>query len=360
MMVHILPRYFRKRFFSLFFYCLLSTIIIFLVVDLVENFDRFIDRQVPWQMTVQYYLLYIPYLLVLIMPASTLLATVFSIGSMARHNELVALKALGYSLYRIMGTLLFIGFVISVFTFCLSEGLVVYTNREKESIEKEYLGMHRRRQESKFENLVIQEPPDKIIAIGRYDSNQMIAYRVKIETFLDHRLVSKLDAPRMRWDGDAWIVDEGVERNFYGDREEAATLIAPRRYKFQFNPRELLLAQLLPDAMTMKELNWFVKRIRQTGGEVRQWMTGLHMRISYPMTNLIIVLFSVPIAFNRRKKNVALGFGLSLLVCFLYFGLIKTGQTMGEKGSLFPMGAAWFGNGIMGLCGLVNLMKTRK
>ena len=88
-MIRILSRYMLRQFFSLFIFCLLSVIFIFLIVDLIENLDQFLDRNVPWKIILQYYLYFIPYIVVLTMPVATLLATVFSIGGMARTKWLL-------------------------------------------------------------------------------------------------------------------------------------------------------------------------------------------------------------------------------------------------------------------------------
>ena len=359
-MIRILPAYIRSRFLGLFFFCLLSVIVLFLVVDLVENVDRFIDKKVPQKVIFLYYIYYVPYILVLTMPVATLLATVFSVGNFARHNEIIAMKSLGYSLYRMMRTLLAMGFLVSLFSFVLAEGLVAQTNRRKEDIRRAYLDRAGRRVSSRLRDLEIQEPPDKIVTIGYYDGKTHVAHKVKIETFRDHRLVSRLDAPSMRWAGGVWVVTEGYQRRFEGGAEEAVPIQHPLRFHFRFNPRELLMAQVTPDEMGFGELLAFVGRVRQSGGDVHRWMTDLYLRIAFPLSNVIIVLISVPLAYRRRRKSVAVGFGMSLLVCFFYFGLVKTGQTLGQKGSLPPLLGAWLGNGIMGVWGFVNVRRARK
>lgn len=356
----ILPRYLRRRFLGLFLFSLLSVIVIFLIIDLVENLDQFIDREVPRRIIFFYYLYYIPYILVLTMPVATLLTTVFSVGSFARHNEMVAMKSLGYSLYRVMWTLLGIGFWISLLSFILSEGIVVQTNRNKEEIRRTYLDRVSGRFSSRLKNLEIQEPPDKIITIGYYDGEKQIANQVKVETFLGSRLVSRLDSPSMIWNGEAWVVNEGYQRLFQGESEQAVLISQPIHFYFQFDPAELVLAQIKPDEMSFRELIEFVRKVRLLGGEAHRWLTDLHLRIAFPLSNLIIVLLGVPIAYNRRKKSLAVGFGVSFLVCFIYFGLVKMGQTMGQRGSMHPFWAAWLGNEIMGISGVINMIKTRK
>lgn len=357
--MRILPRYIRNRFIRLFLFCLLSSILLFLIVDLVEDLDNFIDKQVSPRIIMLYYLYYLPYIVVLTLPVVTLLSTVFTVGSLARHNEMVALKALGYSLYRVMAHMLFLGLCISFISFLLAEGVVAGSNRKKEDIREAYLQKDRGRS-VRLTNMEIQEPPDKIITIGYYDMEKHVAHRVTIETLSGNRLISRIDASQMRWDEGSWLIEEGYSRVFRGDKEEASPLSGPLRLHFQFNPEQLVLAQSRPDEMSYRELLRFIRRVRQAGGEVHQWLTDLHIRIAFPLGNLIIVLFSVPITYNRRKRSLIIGFGVSLAVCFFYFGIVKTGQTMGQKGSVHPLLAAWMGNIIMTAGSFVNIWKTRK
>jgi len=356
----ILPAYFRRLFIQIFVGCLVAVVLIFIVTHLVENLDEFIDKSVPLKVTVLYYLYHIPYTVVITSPIATLLAAVFSIGSLAKHNELVALKALGYSLYRVMGTLLIMGLIVSGIMFVVAEGVAIKSNRKREQIQTRFIDGVPSRVSSKIRNLEIQEPPNQIIFMGVFDGDSQVATQVKIETFVSNRLVSRVDAPAMLWDGESWVISRGFERTFNGDHEEAKPIRQPRRYTFQFDPDQLLLAQIKPDEMSFRELSWFVRRVRQSGGEVRKWMTELHLRIAFPLANLMIVLFSVPLVYNRRKKSLTTGFGIALVICFLYFGLVRMGQTMGEKGSVYPWIAAWMGNAVMTAGGGVNVVKTRK
>ena len=164
----------------------------------------------------------------------------------------------------------------------------------------------------------------------------------------------------MIYSGDSWIIQRGFERHFDGNTETVVAVVTPLRFHFNFNPDELIQAQGIPEQMPYKVLKKYISRIAQSGGETCQWLTELHIRIAYPFSNLLIVLFAVPLAYNRRKKNIAVGFGISLTVVFFYFGIVKMGQTMGQNGTLPPLIAAWLGNAIMTAGGIINLIKTRK
>ncbi|MBN2414807.1 LptF/LptG family permease [bacterium] len=359
-MTTLLPAYILRKFTGLFLLCVLSVIVLFLVIDGIENMDKFIDRDVPFGVTFKYYLYYIPYILVLTLPVATLLAAVFAVVGLARGNEIVAMKSLGFSLYQLLIPMLGAGMVISMISFFTAEVIVARTTEKKDAIEQEYLrGGSSTKFLSRFRNMQIKDE-DTIITIGYFDIKRRLAHRVRIQEIVDGRLAYRLDADSMSWENGGWIIRRGIERTFNDSTEVAADLASPAVFRFHFNPEELIQAQGSPEDMGYWELKKYVDRIRRSGGETSQWLTELHLRISYPLSNLLIILFSVPLVYNRRKKNIALGFGISLTVVFFYFGLVKMGQTLGQNGNLPPLLGAWMGNMIMCTGSVINLLKTRK
>jgi lipopolysaccharide export system permease protein len=359
-MVRILPRYIRKRFFGFFFFSVVSAVLVFLVIDLVQDLDRFIDRKVPQSIVWLYYVYYLPYLTVLTMPVASLMATVFSVGSFARQNEMVALKSLGYSYGMVMRTYVAAGLAVSLFAFGLSEGLAVHTTRKKEEIRRTYMEGIRPQFRYMPDRVEIQEPPNRLVTIGNFDVQKKIAYRVKIETVERNRLVSRVDAVSMTWDGTFWIVREGYKRLFEGEDETATPIQEVIKFRFGFDPEDIVRIQVKPDEMTIGELQKFMRRVRESGGEVYRWSTDFHLRIAFPLSNVIIVLLSVPLVYNRRKKSLTVGFGFSLTISFFYFGIVKLGQTIGQNGAVPPFFAAWMGNLIMVIFGFFETLMIRK
>lgn len=343
----------------MFSFILLGIIILFVVVDLVENVDKFLDKKVPKGIIVQYYLFFIPYIIVLTLPVATLLSTVFTVGTLAKDNELVAMKALGFSLYSVMNALMIVGFMVSVGSFVVSEGIAATANKKKAEITRQYLQKSRSSKRN-IRNIQIQEPPNQIISMDIFEVNHKIGKNVKIETFDGSKLISRIDTPEIYYEDNHWFILTGFRRDFNGESETASAIEEAVYFDFQFTPKEIMMTQVRPDEMNFNELKHFIFRIRQSGGEVHRWLTDYYLRISFPLNNMIIVLFSIPLAYNRRKKSLAVGFGLSLVVCFIFFGMIKVGQTLGQNGHISPLIGAWAGNGIMSVAGLVYLFSVRK
>ena len=123
-----ISRYVLKEFLSFLWYILLAFSIIFILVDLVENADKFIDGKMQFHLIALYYFFYLPYILILTIPVAMLLATMFSLGRLVGDNEITALKASGVSLYRILTPLYILSLVIGVIVLVFSEFVVPKAN----------------------------------------------------------------------------------------------------------------------------------------------------------------------------------------------------------------------------------------
>ena len=343
----------------IFLFSLIAVIFLFLSLDLIENMDKFIDKHVPWHTTLLYYFYYIPNIFVTILPGVTMLAAVFSIGNLAKTNEIVAMKALGISLYQIIFILLGISFFICLGSFFVSEFVAAETNQQKENIVRTYLKPHLGSR-TQLQNLKIQEPDGTIVTFFSYHLDKNIADQVKVERFHDGRLVERWDMPHMVWDGKQWSATEGYYRKFDNGQEAIEIIQGGREFHFNFSPEDFHIFLIKPEELGLLDLRKYVRRVKQAGGEVGKWETDYQMRFAFPLSNLFIVLLSVPFAYNRRRKSVAIGFIICLGLGFFYFGLMQAGQSLGHQGRLTPIVAAWLGNVLAMVFGLLNLVLTRK
>ncbi len=108
------------------------------------------------------------------------------------------------------------------------------------------------------------------------------------------------------------------------------------------------------------ELYDYISRVKRGGGEAQKEMVDLFLKISFPFANLIIILFGAPLASNPRRSGAAFGFGVSLMICFLYWGFIQLGRALGHHGTLHPFLSAWLANLVFGGIGGILLWKTPK
>jgi len=356
----ILDRYLTRQFLATLVFALVAFIALVLIVDLVEHLDEFIDKKVPKLVILTYYLYSLPYMIVLTLPVAMLLASLFSVGQLARYNELIAMKSCGISLYRILVPLFGLAFLVSVLAFFFGEKVVPWASQNKENIKRVYIDRLPPTFEASTTDIYLQDRADRRLVIGFFDVRDTVAHQVSIQEVRGDRMIRRWDAPRMIWQKGAWILENGYAREFQGEEEVAQPFETYRFGNLAFQPKDIARVQKDPIEMNYEELKRFIAQVRRSGGDPERWKVDLHLKIAFPFANLIIVLFGAPLASSKRRSGVAVGFAISLFICFLFFGLIKFAQTLGHNGTLPPFVAAWIANGLFGLGAVGTMMRVRK
>jgi len=356
----ILSRYLISQFLSVLIFSIIAFALVFVIVDLIENLDHFIDREVPKLIIAIYYFYYLPYIIILVLPIAMLLASLFSVGNLSRFNELTAMKASGISLYRIAIPLWGLGLIISLFALVFGEFVVPVASQKKFDIKRLYVDRIPRRAYTRRTNIIFLEGENRRISISYFDGSRNIAHKVSIQNFTNGRMIKRIDAKTMIWGGNGWTLQNGVVRRFTSPEEMVEPFTRLSGLKFSFRPLDLQKLQKKPDEMDYFELRNFIDKISKVGADPQKWLVDLQLKIAFPFTNLIIILFGLPLAASHRHSGPALGFVISLIICFLFFGLIRTLQAMGHNGVLPPFWAAWSSNLLFATLGTILMIKAKK
>jgi lipopolysaccharide export system permease protein len=375
----ILDRYVSRKFLFNLLFSLTAFASIFITVDLLEKLSEFIDRKAPAFVVASYYFYYLPYVIILSMPVAMLLASMFSVGQLSKYNELAAMLSAGRSLHRILLPLFVIGALISGAMLIFAERVMPVANQRKAEIKQQYIDRMPRNLPARLSNLYFQESAGgdgsiansgeaavRRIFIGYYDETAKVAQKVSIQEYNGIFIAERIDAVQMRWRESAsgkigvWQMEQGYRRKFDGERESFARFDTLAMPELSFTPQVLTKVQKDPEEMSYGELQEFIREVARNGGNPERWLVDLYLKISFPLANFIIVLFGAPLAAGRIRSGGAVGVATSLVVCFLYFGAVKTSQSMGQNGTLDPLLAAWLGNIIFLAAGLAILVKARK
>ena len=356
----ILDRYLVKKFIFNLIFGILTFILIYLIIDLIENIDKFIDLKVKFITVFIYYLYYIPYIISLILPMAMLLACLFALGSMSQHNEIIAQKSAGISLYRITLPLLILALLISVLSGFFNEFVVPVTNQARLDMYRYDIKKNPRNIGTRRNDIYIQDLRNRKVSIGFFNGLNKEALTVSLQYFNGPVLVRRIDAKKMIWQDSTWVLQEVVERSIMDTIETINSYPQLVMKDLHFKPENLLEVQKNPEEMSYQELKIFITEMDRIGAEIRKWVVELYLKISYPFSNFIIILFGAPIAAQKRRSGTAVGIGISLMVCFIYFIFIHTGQVLGHQGTIVPWLAAWIGNIIFGIAGVFIMIKVRK
>lgn len=359
-MLKLIDAYILRKFFNLSVFIMFAGIAIFLAVDLIENLDKFIDREVGWDYIAKYYLYYIPYIMYLILPVTVLLTTLFSLGGMANANEIIALKASGVSMYRILLVLCIPAFFLSLFTLGFGETVVPYFNKQRMDIYRHQVKKIPKSSTTRRGRIYLLDGSDRLVHIGHFNGETRAAFNVSVQIAKDHTLLSRVDAKRMIYTKDHWILYDAVRRDFKGDSLTVEKIQVFDWRELSFIPEDLFKLQSKPEEMNYWELRDYVNKLINTGANAKRWRVDLQDKLATPFSAFIIVIFGIPIAVKKRRSGLMVGFGISLLVTFFYFGATNSGKILGYKGIFDPVTAAWAGHVIFGAAGIISVLTARK
>ncbi|MDZ7721350.1 MAG: LPS export ABC transporter permease LptG [candidate division KSB1 bacterium] len=357
--MRILDRYIALKFVGIFVFAIFAFLSIFVIVDLIENLDDFIKNDASTRITVLYYFYYLPFIFVLILPVTSLLSSLFSVGTLARQNEIVAMKAAGISLYRILAPLLILGILISVLSLGVANYFLPGATERQNMIERVHL--NKRKNVNRISNVWIKDDSTNRISMRYFDVIENTGNVVSIRRFEGRELRYRLDARKIIWKDSVWVLYNGFERYFQKDQETAISFNRKVFEKTTLRPENIKRMTKSPEAMSYAELKAFIQEVKRNGGDPDRWLVDLYLKLALPFANFIIILFGAPLSSSQTyRSGNAKGFGISLGVTFVYFGILKTTQALGHTGALPPGLAAWFANIVFGLLGGWVLFKAKK
>ena len=360
-----LDLYLIRQFLTTLAMTLLGFVCVILIVDLIENLDRFIDNSIPLNITIKYYVYAIPWFINIGLPMSMLISTVFCIGLLAKRNELTAMKATGISLYRIATPITTIGLIISFISFELDNTWVSKGNEVRYNIERKYMKRRSRvKHQTNLLNIFLQKNEKTHISIGKYKVKTTVGRNITAIT-LENGIVSKrLDARGIKWldSLNTWNITNFSIREFKDDGEvEKMTMSkGDTLLRLNFTPEDITQHSKTPDEMNFTDLTARIDQLKKNGVDTTKWEVDRLFKISFAFTNLIVVLFGLPLVVMKSKGGLSFGAGMGIFVIFIYYAFIKFGMSMGYKGIMPPLTAAWLGNVTFSIGGLILLVFARK
>ncbi len=329
---------------------------LFIIGDIAENLDTYIDRGLTGTEVATAYLYQLPLFIQWSFPIAALIAAVFTIHSMTLHREIVAAKAGGVSFYRLVAPLFLAGVGLTVAALGLTE-VVPRTNRIASQI------------------LRADTPGRSWRSDFVYRSENGLTWQVERLTAADGRMTDVvLERPpsssgpgihvlasAASWEADeGWTLAQGYLRRLLPDSTERAIEFDRMRMpEITERPDELLEVPPEPEEMTYAEIDHLAEIIQRTGGDAKELLVKREQKISIPVATLVILLFGAPLATSSKRGGAAFGIGISLATVIAYLMLFRVAGALGEAGALDPLAAAWMPNAVFLLAAVVALARVR-
>jgi len=344
-MIKKLDLYIFKKFISRVLFLLIIISSIILLTNFVEMIDNFINAGMGSKEIFNYYMLTIPMFISYAIPMSVTIGAVLSILYHIKNNELIAIRSLGISYFRVGTIIAICGVLMSITHFYFENSIVSNNNYKRSILMKKY---NLKKNKTKLRNFVEDIGKNKSIIIMNYNNKKEIANNITIKDIdQKNNIEYRIDANLMKWNQKLknWNFEKMNLRIWENNKLTNQRIVNDTSlFLKNINPIYLISEFTLPDEMGYFELSEFIKIKRESASNTNKWEVGLHHKISYPFSNLFLILFAIISAIGLKNSNVSYGVGLSLLIIVIYYILIVIGKNLGVEGTVNPLISAWIPN----------------
>ena len=339
---------------------LLFAIASFTVVSLslgvmFELVRKIVESGLPVLIAIQVLLMRLPSFLVISFPMATLMATLLAYSRLSANSELTALRSVGVTAQRMIAPALALSVVMTSLTFVFNDVIVPRSNRSAEYTLQRALGKAISTEKgkdivySRFGRLT-DEDGDRSKGLAQlFYAREFRMGTMEDVTVLDFSRVGftqMLVAEQAKWN-EAEGKWEFLDGKSFTLTPEGGTITAQfDRYLYPLSAAPARIARLPKDAnnMTVAEAIEAEQLLRDAGDrkEARRLRVRIQEKFTLPMACLVFGLIGSSLgAKPNNRTSRSQGFGISVVLILVYYVLSFSFSSLGVKGTLPPLLAAW-------------------
>ena len=382
----IIDDYIMRSFSSSFALVLASFSILFLIFTFFELIGDIVRNRTPLVTVGDYLINLIPFIVYHVTPECILVAVLITFGALARSSEFTAMKAAGFSLYRVVAPVLLLTAIVGGLLFAFAEFYLPAANRRQEALRavikgrpaQTFLQPDRKwisgqtyqtvAQTSLFGQQSDTQPsakpgdqPARIFYYQFFDAEQNIFANLSVFEFDpgSFTLRRRIFASSARWTGDRWSFENGWVRTFSGESLSSYTPFTASTFpEIQEQPQYFKKEDSQPQEMSFGELSRYITDLKQSGFDTKRLSVQLDEKFAYPAITLVMAILAIPFALATGKRSGVAGFAVAILLAVIYLGISSLFEAMGNVNTLPPPLAAWAPDLLFSLAGAWFLLRT--
>jgi LPS export ABC transporter permease LptG len=342
----ILDRHIIRRLLGPLALVIVSTSLLYVVIDLTDNVDDMAKNHASLEVIVGYYFNLVPQLIMDIMPLALMISVLILLTVLERQQELTAFKAGGISLYRVVVPILLIALAVASAMWVLSESVVPNSNRKAKQLLDRIKGRDAPRAYSAGgRQWLLSRDGQSFYSFLQFDETDQSMVRFSKFTIDEAmQLRFHLFAQRVTFVNGAWIAQSGWYRRIEPDGVVEFKMInGPLEVGIPESPEYFAHERRIPAEMTVKELKAHIDELIASGHQPTRLIVRWHQKLAYPLSAFLMVFLALPFGLNRGGKRVTTmqGVALALVLGIVYSVAVAFFGKLGEAEVLPAVIGAW-------------------
>jgi LPS export ABC transporter permease LptG/LPS export ABC transporter permease LptF len=363
----ILDEYVVREFLGTFTLVLAGFVLLMLVFTFFELVGDILRNHIPLSTVGAYLINLTPSMLYQIAPLAVLIGVLVTFGVLNRNSEIIAMKATGISLYRLVIPIVSIAGILSICLFLFDQYYLPQANRRQEALRSTIKGRPPQTFLHPEQKWMFGQPhpgePGRIFYYQFFDPDTNEFANLSVFEFdpTSFSISRRIFAARAFWDAttSSWTFENGWMRDFDG-----ATQTRYRDFRstgfseIHEDPGYFKKESLQSQEMNFGQLERYIRDLRQSGFDTMRLRVALWHKLAYPIVAIVMAILAIPFALSMGRRGSLTGIAIAIAVALAYFVVDNLFGAMGNVNYLPAALAAWSPDVLFGLTGGYLLLRA--
>lgn len=363
----ILDEYVLKEFVKMFATVLASFVLLMLVFTFFELIGDILRNHTPLATVGDYLLNLTPSMLYQITPLSVLIAVLVTFAMFNRSSELIAMKATGISVYRLVIPVLVIAAVLAGGLFTFDQYYLPQANRKQEALRNIIKGRPAQTTLNPDQKWIFGQhrngEPDRVFYYQFFDPNQNAFANISLFEFdpATFALTKRIYAARAAWNAGEhrWDFENGWERTMQGANVTSFHEFQSANFAEVYEePSYFTKEALQSQEMNFGQLERYISDLQQSGFDTMRLRVQLYHKLAYPLASIVMAVLAIPFALSMGRRGSLAGIAWAIGIALGYWVLAGFFDAMGNVNYLPSAVAAWSPDILFGITGGYLLLRT--
>ncbi len=306
-----MPVLFRWIFLGCLGRAVVTLITLLAIFMIAEAFDkaRYLGHGLTTGLMIEYLLLKIPFMISEFMPVIVLLAASIFITELSRNHELVALRAAGLGVNKIIMPLLAVSVLAAGTTFSLGEWVAPVTNQQLDTIDRVNIH-HRPDVRHGIQWLKDGRRFFRLQPLGEQSGAQQF-HLVMLKTNALGHWKERVDAARASYHDGVWSL---TDVNISHPRKDGMVLIHRNRLQLASDTGPGTANPPSPRHMRFLELLHYARSLDQAGLASAKFRFSMQRKLAVPALCLVMVLLAAALCMHMGSRGGKTSWGIAAAV----------------------------------------------
>lgn len=345
--MRLLDKYIIKEFLAPFLFGVAAFTAIFLGADTLLKIASYVTIYGASAVSaIKIFILALPRIVVYTFPMAVLLGSLMCFARLSGSSELIVMRTSGQSFLRLSTPVFLLALGVSLVAVAFNEYVVPWTNSEYQYVLNTEI--KKNMNPGVTDHVVIRDVKDgkisHLLYARRYNPATKELENITVQEFQNEEVIRVENAPKATWKDGVWTMENGVIYDLTGDGVDRMINFKKQAIPYAQSPDDIPKEKKDFDQMTIRELLLTKSAFQVAHADTTGIVMEINRRFSLPMASFVFAIVGAPLGVQKQRSSSSIGFGLSVVIIFVYYAIMTFLEAMGKGHVLPPFLAVWLPN----------------